>query len=228
MATAESIFYCEPRGHYPLSEAAWIVGLRPQRISRWVSGRHVCASQQDAPPFVFCYQDLAEMLLIHDLLENHRVPWREITETMAGLRNEHGCWPLSRESLANPLTTMRADSSSRASLAIERDGALYQRRGDSWQQLLNPQTLGFITDKLSRGGWAVVLEPSLEHISIDPDYLSGRPAIKGRRVSAVDVATLAGDPGGEKILLDHFRLGRAEIDDAVKWWSAIQRTRAAA
>lgn len=228
MATAESIFYCEPRGHYPLSEAAWIVGLRPQRISRWVSGRHVCASQQDAPPFVFCYQDLAEMLLIHDLMENHSVAWRSISHTMAALRADHGCWPLSREALANPLTTFRAPDSSSATLVIEREGALYERCGEGWQQLLNLETLGFITDKLSRGGWAVVLDPSLEHISIDPDYLSGRPAIKGRRVSAVDVATLAGDPGGEAILLDHYRLQPAEIQDAVKWWNAIQRTRAAA
>ena len=228
MAAAESIFYQEPRGHYPLTEAAWIVGLRPQRVSDWVRKGHVCASQQASSPFVFSYQDLAELLLIHDLLSNHRVPWEQIADTISGLKEDHGCWPLSRESLDQTLSTIRAPKSARAGLVVERDGQIFERRGKGWQQLLNPKTLGLITDRLEHGGWAVMLEPSIKHIAIDPDYLSGRPTIRGRRIAAVDVATLAEDPGGTELLLENFRLQRAEIDDAVKWWRVTEQARSVA
>ena len=225
MATGESIFYQAPRGHYPLTEAAWIVGLRPRRISGWVSKGHACASQQGRPPLVFSYQDLAELLLIHDLLKNHSVPWQEIADTIEGLQEDHKCWPLSRESLEETLSTIRAPRGKRSGLVVERGGQVFQRRGRGWQQLLNPKTLGLITDRLEHGGWAALLEPSIKHIAIDPDFYSGRPTIRGRRISAVDVATLAEDPGGETILLDNFRLQKVEIDDAVTWWRATQRAR---
>lgn len=222
-AAAASIFDQPPTGHYPLSEAAWIAGLQPRRLSYWVRRGYATASQSPSPPLLFCYQDIAEAMLIHELLHRH-VPWTEIKGMLEGLLSGPNRWPLSHESLS----TVRAPNVRRAALVRNKDGAVYHREGSSWQQMLNPKLLGLIANRMRRGGWAVVLDPSIKHISIDPDYLSGRPRISGHRIAAVDVATLAENPAGREILLRDYRLRPVEIDDAVKWWQAVHRAHRAA
>lgn len=228
MAGVESIFDQEPQGFYPLSEAAWLAGLRPQRLAGWVRLGYASASQSSSPPYLFSYQDIAEAMLIHELLSERNVPWKQVRDTIEGLHADFDRWPLSRESLRRSLTTIRDPHVTRSSLVVGSGEDACERRGTAWQRLLNPDVLGLITSRLSRGGWAVVLEPGLTHIAIDPSYLSGRPTIRGRRISAVDVAEIAATDEGRIALEDEYQLSPEEIDDAAKWWSAARRLPAAA
>lgn len=225
--SAKSIFYDEPRGYYSLAESAWISGLRPQRLAAWVSRRHLTASQSDRKPYVFCYQDIAEAMLMHELLDVHHAKWAKLRETIEGLTEVHGRWPLSRESLEGELATVCAEKGKASTIVVKSGRAVYERCGAAWQQMLEPTTLGLIMDRLQRGGWAVVIDPSLRHIAIDPDQLSGRPTIRGRRIAAVDVACMALTEDGRQRLQQEYRLDRDEIRDAVKWWKAAQTLPAA-
>jgi uncharacterized protein (DUF433 family) len=85
-----------------------------------------------------------------------------------------------------------------------------------------------VADDLRRGGWAVREMPGLRHIEVNPEWLSGRPTIKGRRVPAEDVARLALEPDGEEILRTGYDLLPSEIRDAVDWWAKVQELQAAA
>jgi len=71
-----------------------------------------------------------------------------------------------------------------------------------------------------RGGWAA---RQLRHIEVDPDVLSGRPVIKGTRVSAEAAGRLAMRPDGPQILKEDYDLTRAQIADVRRWWEAVRQ-----
>ncbi len=79
---------------------------------------------------------------------------------------------------------------------------------------------------LQRGGWVVRDLPDLEHVEVNPDRLSGRPTIRGRRVPAEDVAEATLSCGRDEIR-EAYDLSDAEIDDAVRWWTRVQEYEAA-
>jgi uncharacterized protein (DUF433 family) len=85
-----------------------------------------------------------------------------------------------------------------------------------------------IAADLHRGGWAARDLPTLEHIEVDPDRLSGRPVVRGTRVPAELVAELADDPEGRQDLREGYGVDDAQIDDAVEWWRAVRRYEQAA
>jgi uncharacterized protein (DUF433 family) len=105
---------------------------------------------------------------------------------------------------------------------LVRDGEQRFELGPHGWQLVEHTTINpkrVVTD-LHRGGWAARQLPDLRHITVDPDLLSGQPAIKGRRVPVSLVAELANAPDGVEILREDYDLGPEEIDDAVRWWRA--------
>ena len=69
--------------------------------------------------------------------------------------------------------------------------------------------------ELSCGG-AAAAEQGLEHISVDPEVLSGEPAIAGTRIHAMFVGNLAYN-GDTKILLEDYGLNAEQIGDALRW-----------
>jgi uncharacterized protein (DUF433 family) len=58
-------------------------------------------------------------------------------------------------------------------------------------------------------------------VEIDPDRLSGAPAIRGKRVPIATVIELAGSLTGEEILREDYDLDPDEILDAQRWWDAV-------
>jgi len=64
--------------------------------------------------------------------------------------------------------------------------------------------------------------PQREYIEVNPDRLSGRPTIRGRRVPVETVARIADEPGGIDELHEGFDLDDAEINDARRWWHAAR------
>ena len=90
------------------------------------------------------------------------------------------------------------------------------------------QDLRQIAADLRRGGWASRELPELEHIEVNPQRLSGRPTIKGRRIPARFVAQTAHTPGGWDLLRTDFDLETIQIDDAVSWLESVDSNLAAA
>ena len=106
-------------------------------------------------------------------------------------------------------------------IALE-DEAAWDVDDQVWQQKIEPDNLRRIAGLLSRGGWAALVLPNLEHVEVNPDRLSGRPTIRGRRVPVEVVAQIADEPGGIDELREGFDLNDDEINDARQWWQAVR------
>lgn len=127
-------------------------------------------------------------MVVHELVDQD-VPLPVLRPVIEALRKEYGDWPLQHvalETFASPDVPV-------ASLLV-REGERRLELGEhGWQivehALVNPRR---VSADLRRGGWAVRQLPDLAHIEINPDRLSGRPAIRGRRVPVALVAELAG------------------------------------
>jgi uncharacterized protein (DUF433 family)/DNA-binding transcriptional MerR regulator len=214
-----------PRGHYSANEAGWLAGVPAKTLCEWASRGYVRASQQSRPPLIFSYQDVAEAMVVHELLDRG-VPGREVKKAVRTLREEYGDWPLSRAKLA----TVRHDASSlKSSVVAELEDHVYDvGKTGNWQQVINPQYLGLIATWLERGGWAARVERDIEHVEVNPERLSGRPTIRGHRIDAAMVGRMAQTDGGQALLRKEYRLKEAEISDALRWWRAAEDARTSA
>jgi len=147
--------------------------------------------------------------VVHELLDKD-VRHLDIKNAIAELRAEYGDWPLTHADLVT----------SEGRVYAQHGGQSYDVGRRGWQQVINPENLGAIAERLRRGGWVVRQLPDLKYIEVDPDRLSGRPTIKDRRVPAVKVAVMAATEDGKSILREDYELSDPEINDAVRWWKA--------
>lgn len=72
-----------------------------------------------------------------------------------------------------------------------------------------------LAGELFRGG-AAAAELGLEHISVDPEVLSGEPAIVGTRIHVMFAGALA-DNGETGTLLNNYGLNAEQAEDARRW-----------
>jgi uncharacterized protein (DUF433 family) len=209
-----------PRGHYLAREVGWLAGVSGDRIGQWARRGYIRSSQSEGQPRVYSFQDVAEAMVVHELLERG-IRHRDIRKAIESLRDDFGDWPLTHA----PISTGIAKG--RPPLLIEREGAHWDLADRPWHQVLHVDDLRRIREDLGRGGWVVRKLPDLEHIEVDPDRLSGQPAIRGRRLAAEDAAELARVAGGRELLKDGYELTDDEIDDAVRWADATEQLAAA-
>lgn len=208
-----------PRGHYLANEAGALAGVSGDRIGQWARRGYMRASWSEPgdTPLVYSFQDVAEAMLVHEL-EDRGVPLRLIKATIQGLREKYGSWPLQRAHLEVDLQGATDEGIPLSTLAIIEEGDRVEAGKHGWQLLeevrVNPERISL---DLSRGGWAVRVMPALRHIEVDPDRLSGRPVIRGRRVPVSLVAEAAQDPDGLAVLREDYELSKDEIEDASKW-----------
>jgi uncharacterized protein (DUF433 family)/DNA-binding transcriptional MerR regulator len=208
-----------PRGHYVAQEVGQLAGVSGARIGQWANYGYIRASQS-APgeyPRVYSYQDVAEAIIVHELLEQ-KVPLAVLRPVIEGLRERYGDWPLQHASLE----TVTTPDIAVASLLVK-DGSLRLELGEhGWQTVeqatVNPKRVSI---DLSRGGWAARKLPDLAHVEIDPDRHSGAPVIRGKRVPVSLVVELAGTIDGDETLREDYDLTADEIHDARRWWDAI-------
>lgn len=73
----------------------------------------------------------------------------------------------------------------------------------------------------------VAFDTPRPHIQVDPDRLSGRPTIRGRRVPTAMVAELAEQPDGRALLGTEFGLTEEEIEQAVEYEADVEKAFAA-
>jgi uncharacterized protein (DUF433 family) len=208
-----------PRGYYPETEAGWLAGVPAKTMGKWVRRGYICASQKSRPPLVFSYQDIAEAIVVHELLDRG-VPARQVKKAVRVLRETYGDWPLTSAKLA---TIRHGDPAGRASVVAELEQAMYDvGKTGVLQQVINPEHLGLVAEWLRTGGWASKLERDIRYIEVDPERLSGRPTIRGHRVAADLVARIAQTGEGKRVLRKEYRLTDAEIADALRWWRAAK------
>lgn len=205
-----------PRGHYLANEVGRLAGVSGDRIGQWARRGYIQSSQSSRMPRMYSFQDVAEAMVVHELVEND-VPLRAIKRAIKLLRDTYGDWPLTAANLSVGAGRMYAEST----------GSQWDVGALGWHQVLEIDNLRKIAEDLHRGGWAVRQVPDLRHIEVDPDRLSGRPVIRGRRIAAEDVAQLA-EEGAEDVLREDYGLNPDEIRDARRWWRAVQEYELAA
>lgn len=203
-----------PRGHYLAGEAGALAGVSGGQIGQWARRGYICASQSESgdSPLVYSFQDVAEAMIVHELLEAGN-SHEEVKSAIQHLRDENGSdWPLTHGEVAT------ADGA----VVVERGGKHYEIGQRPWQRFVDASHLQDVASELNRGGWATRKIPDLRHIEVDPDRLSGRPTIRGRRIPVSLVAELAAQDDGPEALREDYDLSEAEIHDAQRWTEMTQ------
>jgi uncharacterized protein (DUF433 family) len=213
MSEPSSVRHLPPRGHYLAHEVGRLAGISGHMIGQWARRGYIRSSQSAETPRVYSFQDVAEAMVVHELLDRG-VSHRQIRSTITSLRGRYGHdWPLTHARLATE----------GGRVVTEADEAFYDTGKRGWQQLnIDESDLKRIVGELQRGGWAARTLPDLTRIEVDPGRLSGRPVIKGTRVPAELVAQLAETARGRQTLREGYDLNDADADDALRWWRATQ------
>jgi uncharacterized protein (DUF433 family)/DNA-binding transcriptional MerR regulator len=211
----------QPRGWYLAREVGLLAGVSGDRVGQWARYGYIRSTWSDAIPRVYSFQDVAEAIAVHELLQRG-VPHIDIRRAIEGLRDEFGDWPLQ----VAPLVTTERPASAR--IARQNEGLAFDVGRQRGQTFLSFIELQGITDLLRRGGWALRELPDVTRIEVDPDRLSGRPTIRDRRVPAEKVARIAAMPGGLRILRSGYDVTKREADDAVRWYQRAQQISARA
>lgn len=134
------------------------------------------------------------------------------------LRQRYGDWPLASAPIEH-----------QGKLVVVREGAVvYFDVVHHVDQKVTAGTLDLkvVRDALERGGW-VALKTPRKHIEVNPDRLSGRPTIRGRRLATEVVAELASYKEGRQVLCEEFKLSADEITDAVGYEHDVREAVAA-
>ncbi len=207
-----------PRGHYLAWEAGQLAGVSGQKIGQWSRRGYIRASQDDNGfPKVYSFQDVAEAMVVHEL-EDAGADLKSIKRTIERLRDRHGmAWPLqhhiSKLGTVHGVVVEHLDDGTATNLG---------GKGSPEQSVMSDENLRKIASQLERGGWAVRKLTDLQHVEVDPDRLSGRPAIRGRRIAVSDVAEIADEPNGLETLTEGYGLDEHQIYDAKRWWHEVQ------
>jgi DNA-binding transcriptional MerR regulator len=214
------VVHLPPLGHYLANEVGRLAGVSGDQIGQWARYGYIRSSQSERQPRIYSYQDVAEAMAVHQMRDNG-VSYEDIRRALGELRVDPdlGDWPLSSADLGTAGATVV--------LLDEDANKAYDLTGRPWHPLLDVSDLRRIAVDLNRGGWAARELPNLSHIEVNPERLSGRPTIRGRRVAARSVAELA-LAGGRHVLKDEYELDDDEIRDAEQWWGVASRYEAAA
>lgn len=215
-----------PRGRYLAREAGRLAGVSGYKIGQWARRGYILSSHtpDGGAPRVYSFQDVAEAMLVHELLDVG-VRHKPLLASITALRTDYGDWPLT-----NARETLRVLSVGEVDervLIHRRTEADYDLGHTGWQGVIPLERLEQIRSDLRRGGWAIRDAPDIEHVEVDPDRLSGRPAVLGTRLAVEHVAELAGVEGGRDVLRDEYDLTDAEIRDAERWWELTTQYEAA-
>ena len=214
-----------PRGQYLAAEIGQLAGVSGKKIGQWARRGYIRSSWDDIVPRVYSYQDAAEAMVVHEL-ENRGIAPGAIGSAVDRLRQRFGTeWPLQDAELLVPRRHQGARGTTTA-LVIQDDDDLWDV--GTAHLMLADMDLIQIKEDLSRGGWAARDIPDLQFIEVNPNRMSGRPTIRGRRVSAAAVANIASSDDGWETLRDGYSLKDEEIRDAVRWWEKVQVYQAAA
>jgi uncharacterized protein (DUF433 family)/DNA-binding transcriptional MerR regulator len=199
-------------GRYSAAEVARLAGVSPRRIGQWA--RYGIIPSVSRRPRIYSYADAGEAVLVRYLVEQQLRP-RDVRLIVENLRAKYGEWPLGTAPLEHDgrLVVVREGGD------ICFDAAEHAEQKVVTGTLLN---LKVVREALAQGGWVALRTPR-SHIQVDPDRLSGRPTVRGRRIATEVVADLARRDAGRALLKSDYGLTDAEIEDAVGYERDIDR-----
>ena len=204
-----------PFGHYSAQEVARLAGVSPSRIGAWA--RYGIIPSRHHSRRYYTYADAGEAVLAHYLVEQG-LKSREVRQIVGNLRDQFGEWPLATAPLEHEgrLVVMRAN------------GDIYYDVLRQRQEVISGTIMDLrkVRDALNQGGWVALEEPR-EYIEVNPNRLSGRPTIRGRRIGTDVVAELASYDAGLDVLFEDFDLTREQIDAAVDYERDVEEALAA-
>jgi uncharacterized protein (DUF433 family)/DNA-binding transcriptional MerR regulator len=205
-------------GWYLAHEVGQLAGVTGDQIGQWARRGYIRSSRNSGSPRVYTFQDVAEAILVHLLIEQG-VPRQTVRGTIEALRTTCGDWPLQNAEL---LLAGEGDKLGRG--LHYRSGRVLLDASKKADQIVAEDVAGQlveVVDLLSRGGWAAQSLPDVTSIEVDPRRMSGRPAIRGRRISVEDVVVMMNEEDdGRKLLKVDYGLSDKQIDDALAWWAA--------
>jgi DNA-binding transcriptional MerR regulator len=115
-------------GHFVAGEVGELAGVSGNTIGQWARWRYIRASQSDGDPHVYSVEDVAEAVIVSELLARG-VRHRDIRRAISRL-DEYGDWPLSEAPLA---TTPEGRL-----VLLREDGAIFALTARGWQLMSVP------------------------------------------------------------------------------------------
>ena len=58
----------KPLGYYLAHEVGWLAGVSGDRIGQWARRGYIRSSVSSVVPLVYSYQDVAEAMVVHELI----------------------------------------------------------------------------------------------------------------------------------------------------------------
>jgi hypothetical protein len=83
-----SLIHLPPRGRYLAWEAGQLAGVSGPKMGQWARRGYIRSSVSSRAPRVYSFQDVAEAMVVHELLER-QVVHREIREAINQLAECH-------------------------------------------------------------------------------------------------------------------------------------------
>jgi uncharacterized protein (DUF433 family) len=197
-------------GHYSAAEVGRLAGVSARRVGQWA--RYGIIPSVSSKPRVYSYADAGEAVLVRYLIGLGYKP-RDVRTIVEQLRTKYGEWPLASAPLEHDGKLLVIKDSRGVYVSVQRPG--------------HDVIAGTLIDlkavraALERGGW-VSVDTQRDYIEVDPERLSGRPTIRGRRIATEVVADLAQRAEGREILLDDFGLSEDEIEAAVNYEADVR------
>jgi DNA-binding transcriptional MerR regulator len=81
------------RGWYLAREVGLLAGVSGDKIGQWARYGYIRASWSSTVPRIYSFQDVAEAIAVHELL-NRGVVHADIRSAIDGLHTRYGDWPL--------------------------------------------------------------------------------------------------------------------------------------
>jgi hypothetical protein len=129
----------KPHGHFLAGEAGELAGVTGNTIGQWARWGYIRASQSDGQPHVYSVEDVAEAVIVHELLERG-VRHREVRRAIARLEG-YGQWPLSEAPLA---------TTPDGRIVLCENGGAYALSDRGWQRMAAPPPIEPVRLRLRR------------------------------------------------------------------------------
>jgi hypothetical protein len=129
----------KPHGHFLAGDAGELAGVTGNTIGQWARWGYIRASQSDGEPHVYSVEDVAEAVIVHELLERG-VRHREVRRAIARLEG-YGQWPLSEAPLA---------TTPDGRIVLCENGGAYALSDRGWQRMAAPPPIEPVRLRLRR------------------------------------------------------------------------------
>jgi DNA-binding transcriptional MerR regulator len=127
-------------GHFSAGEVGELAGVSGNTIGQWARWGYIRASQSDGEPHVYAVEDVAEAVIVNELLRRG-VRHRDVRRAIAHLP-EYGDWPLSEAPLA---TTPEGRL-----ILLRENGEIYALSARGWQLMSVPPEVSDVRLRLKR------------------------------------------------------------------------------